>query len=419
MVQIAPSSFARGKPGIGATLAVLVTAVLAFLLVGCGLEGETTTASPVTRPSRTPVPKATPFLTPTAQPQTNTPVPTVTPTLAPTATPTPAPTATPWLNKPLVLLPKDEAPHETPVEWWYLNGFLWDDAGNEYSFHYVTFQSPSLPVGTPHLLHATLADHQRQEHSAEERGTLTTLDPDAPSVDVDAEGWVMRGDGESYELHFDLDGRALSIEATSPLDPVLHNSTGLVDLGEAGETYYYSRTRMRLDGWLEDANGRRAVSGSGWMDHQWGNISRLDVGWDWLNLIMDDGSDLMVAVVWQPGQQERVASYATYVTAGGDVVHVPGDDVDLTATGAWVSPETGIEFPMGWLLEISPLGVDLQLEPVLEQAEFAAGTVLPVVYWEGAVTASGQAAGSHVTGRGFVELVGYDPSQTTAVIPTP
>ena len=37
-------SFARGKPGIGATLAVLVTAVLAFLLVGCGLEGETTTA---------------------------------------------------------------------------------------------------------------------------------------------------------------------------------------------------------------------------------------------------------------------------------------------------------------------------------------------------------------------------------------
>ena len=45
--------------------------------------------------------------------------------------------------------------------------------------------------------------------------------------------------------------------------------------------------------------------------------------------------------------------------------------------------------------------------------------MLPVVYWEGAVTASGQAVDSEVAGRGFVELVGYDPSQTTADIPTP
>ena len=277
---------------------------------------------------------------------------------------------------PLVSLPEDEASHETPVEWWYFNGFLWDGEGNEYSFHFVTFQSPTLAVGTPHLLHATLGDHGEGQHFAGERPALARRDPDAPSVDIDAEGWVMRSDGKEYELRFDLGGKSVDLTAISTREPVLHDSTGLVDLGEAGETYYYSRTRMRLDGWIEDANGRRAVSGSGWMDHQWGNISRLDVGWDWLNLIMDDGSDLMVAVVWQPGQQERVASYATYVMAGGDVVHVPGDDVDLTATGTWVSPETGIEFPMGWLLEISPLGVDLQLEPVLEQAEFAAGTVL-------------------------------------------
>ena len=333
---------------------------------------------------------------------------------------------------PLVSLPEDEAPHETPVEWWYFNGFLWDGEGNEYSFHFVTFQSPTLAVGTPHLLHATLGDHSERRHYAGERPTLAALNPDAPSVDIDAGGWVMRGDGEGYELRFDLGGKSLTLEARSIREPVLHDSTGLVDLGKAGETYYYSRPRMQLDGWIEDEDGRRAVSGSGWMDHQWGDISRVDVGWDWVNLQLDDGTDLMVAVVWRPVDPpgncadgecpvagERVAAYATYIEPDGTVTHVPGEGVSLQALGTRVSPGTDIRYPSHWYLRIEPLEIDLLLLPVLLDAEFDAGVILPVVYWEGAVTATGYVGKPQVLGRGFVELVGYDPSQTTAVIPTP
>ena len=336
-----------------------------------------------------------------------------------TPSPTPAPTPTPRPKGPLVFLPEDERPHDTPVEWWYFNGFLTEDSGAEYSFHFVTFQSPTLPIGTPHLLHATLGHHADGVHRSGERATLATLDPDAPSVDVNAEGWEMRGDGAKYELSFDLAGTALDLQAASNRDPVLHDSTGLVDLGNAGETYYYSRTRMEYDGWLEDGNGRRPASGSGWMDHQWGNISRVDVGWDWVNLQLDDGSDLMLAVVWQPPERERVAAYATFVAPDGVVSHVPSEGVDLQATGSWVSPETGIEYPMGWELTVPPLGLALAIAPVLEQAEFSNGTVLPVAYWEGAVSAMGERDGATLAGRGFVELVGYDPGQLIAPIPTP
>ena len=404
-------------------------AVLALVIVACG--GESTvvqteppptpeaagagTATPTaTRPPDTLIPAATATRAPTAT-ATSTPPPTPTPWASPT--PTPRPTARP--DGALVSLPEDEAPHETPIEWWYFNGFVWDEAGSEYSFHFVTFQSPTLAVGTPHLLHATLGDHGAGTHGAEERGTLASLEADAVSVDVDAEGWVMRGDGEGYDLRFEVAGKALELRADSRREVVLHDSTGLVDLGEAGETYYYSRTRMEYEGWVEDAEGRRRVTGSGWMDHQWGDISRVDVGWDWVNLQLDDGTDLMVAVVWRPPDQRREAAYTTFVAADGAAIHVPGDGVELEATGAWLSPETGIEYPMGWRLEIAPLEVELELEPVLEHAEFAAGVILPVVYWEGAVTASGQRGGAPVEGRGFVELVGYDPDQATADIPAP
>ena len=319
----------------------------------------------------------------------------------------------------MVFLPEDEAPHETPVEWWYFNGFVEDESGSEYSFHFVTFQSPTLTLGTPHLLHATLADHGEGIHLAGEKGTFATLDPEAISVDVEVDGWVMRGYGDSYDLGFDLDGRALQLAASWRGEEVLHDSTGLVDLGEAGETYYYSRTRMEYDGWLEDGGGRRTVTGSGWMDHQWGDISRVDVGWDWVNLQLEDGSDLMVAVVWRLPERERAAAYATFVAPNGAVSHVPGEGVALEGQDRWTSPETGIEYPMDWEMEVAPLGVELTITPVLEQAEFAAGVVLPVVYWEGAVTAEGTREGEALNGKGFVELVGYDPGQATAAIPMP
>ena len=350
---------------------------------------------------------------------TPTPKPSFTPEPSPTR-PTIAPTAMPVAaGGPLVFLPEDEAPHETPVEWWYFNGFLEDDSGAEYSFHFVTFQSPALPLGTPHLLHATLGNHARGFHFSGERGVLATVSPAATSVDIDADGWAMSGDGQTYDLRFNLGGTALELRAFSRRKPVLHDSTGLVGLGEAGETYYYSRTRMEFDGWLEDGDGRRDASGTGWMDHQWGDISQVDVGWDWVNLQLEDGSDLMVAVVWRPPEHERIAAYATFVAPDGAVTHVPGEGVTLNPTGSWVSPETGIAYPMGWRLNIRSLGVSLALEPVLEQAEFSAGAVLPVVYWEGAVTASGEIDGSPLAGRGFVELVGYDPGQATADIPMP
>ncbi len=404
-------------------LVVVFAAALVLLSVGCGAEP----APAPTQPPDTPEPTATrpaSAATPAVAVPTNTPTP---PPSTPTATPPPA-------SGPLVSLPEDEAPHESPIEWWYFNGFLLDDAGNEYSYHFVTFQSPTLPLGTPHLLHATLSDHASGTHSSGERGTLATLDPKAPGVDINADGWVMRGDGKSYELRFALDGKTLNLEAISLREAVLHDSTGLVDLGGAGSTYYYSRTRMELGGWIEDDTGRREVSGSGWMDHQWGDISRVDFGWDWINLQMDDGSDLMVAVVWKPAERqptpdgepwplltERVAAYATFVDSDGAATHVPSEGVSLEGMYAWRSPETSIVYPSTWRLFIEPLKIDATLFPVMEHAEFAAGEFLPVAYWEGAVTGEVRRDRTFSDARGFVELVGYDPGQAevTPPVPTP
>ena len=270
------------RPNIAQPAAALL-GLFAALLITTACTG----ATPTPAPTSTPVPTPTP--TPTSTPPP-------TPTSIPTQTP--LPTATPT---PLVLLPRDEAPHAALVEWWYFSGLLTDDAGREYSYHFVTFQGPGPANAVPHLMHASLGDHSRGEHFAGETPTLAPVSADAVGVSVEAGGWEMRGDGAAYDLQFDLGGITLDFRAVSQRAPVLHDRNGLVSLGPVGDTYYYSRTRLASSGFVENQGERRPVSGVSWMDHQWGDVSGRDAGWDWLSLHLDDGADLMAAVVWDPG----------------------------------------------------------------------------------------------------------------------
>ncbi len=349
--------------------------------------------------------------------------PTATPTALPTRTPTPSPTHTPTPTpEPLVFLPADESPHDTPIEWWYFNGMLRDDEGGEYSYHFVTFQSEGPPGVVPHLLQASLGYHGQGVHHTAETGLLEPKQPDARGVDVETGGWLMTGGEDGYDMRFGFDGDegpiSVELRAVPERPPVLHGGTGLVHMGpEAGSTYYYSRTRLDVTGWIEDAEGRRPVRGPAWMDHQWGEIASNRVGWDWASIQFDDGSDLMVAVVWHSEGRRRLAAHGTYISADGEAVtYFEDDTVSMTGKGAWTSPETGVEYPVSWRVEVGE--IELELAPFLEQSEFNSD-ILSVAYWEGAVSVTGRVGDRAVSGWGFVELAGYDPRRVEVATPTP
>ena len=69
----------------------------------------------------------------------------------------------------VVSLPADEASHDAPIEWWYFNGFVADDEGKEYAFHFVVFKGEPTGFGIPLLLRVTLGTTDGLEHYQEER----------------------------------------------------------------------------------------------------------------------------------------------------------------------------------------------------------------------------------------------------------
>ena len=351
------------------------------------------------------------------------------PALAPTATPSPAPTstpvavttATPSPDAPAspLKLPEDEGAHDTGIEWWYFNGHLADGAGNRYSFHFVTFQRAVGAGAIAQLFQLGWSDHARGLYLTGEEANLTAAVPSPGQFDVQYAGWSMRGDGVDYALFFDTGEYSARLTATSLKPAALHQGNGLVSLGPAGYTYYYSRSRLDISGSL-DINGQpREVTGTAWMDHQWGEIGSRKVGWDWMGLQFDDGSELMAVLVWDPDGHHPFAGYGTHITPDGAVRHLDPKDIRLTPTGSWTSPATGVVYPMGWDFTVGPLELDLALIPVRQDAEFAGSRFVSAAYWEGAVSVEGTRGGTAVTGRGFVEMVGYDPRQTAPILPPP
>lgn len=325
--------------------------------------------------------------------------------------------------KALVTLPKDEAPHDSGIEWWYFNGLFTDDVGQEYSYHFVTFQSQATGNAVPHLLQASLGVHSKVKHLTGEKVILDTIKPDAVGLNVETDGWEMQGDGTFYSLEFDLGEYALDLKAIPMRAPILHQG-GLVSLGPAGDTYYYTRSRLYTTGSITVDGVQRPVTGASWMDHQWGDLLGQEVGWDWAGVQLDDGTDLMAVQVWDPSDKTPFSGYGTLLLADGSVLTLDQADVLIASEETWTSPGTNIEYPSGWVITIRSQELELQLEPVLVNSEFSDSQYVPAAYWEGEVRVVGTREGNAVTGRGFVELVGYDPNQLSAPIgagapPTP
>ena len=378
-----------------------------FLIIVATACSGAANDSPEAPPPVTAAPTTT--LAPTSSPRPS-PDPVATATALP-ATVTPAPEVT-------VRLPHDEGAHLLDLEWWYFNGHLATENGQEFSYHFVTFQSV-LPSGlTPRLAQLSWADHANGLHLTEEKPDVSLLEPLSGEFDLPIAGWRMSGNGDLYHLNFGTGDYTVELEAVSQKPAVLHHGAGLVDLGTAGKTYYYSRTRLETSGTVSVSGVSHPVAGVSWMDHQWGDFTTRDIGWDWLSLNLDDGSDLMVSVVWEQAGHKPVSAYGTYIPANSDPVHLPGNDISLDSTGTWTSSVTGAVYPMNWKLRVDSLELDLTLTPSMEEAEFALSAFIPMVYWEGSVVATGTRNGAPVAGRGFVEMVGYAPA-APEIQPTP
>ena len=327
----------------------------------------------------------------------------------------PEPTPTPRE----LILPADDRSHSAPIEWWYYNGHLKAEEGEEYSFHYVIFQTESSDAASQIEFGQTgITDIENAEHtyiSSETPGSPRSFTEDDPDSLLNLQlgnfDLEIAADGSHTIAARDQNGTSgLELVTEIPTEVMLHEGNGWMDW-PFGWTYYYSYPRMQANGVLTIDGRKVDVKGEVWFDHQWGDffVVGKPAGWQWFAVHLDDGRSLMVAEV-RGAEGEVLAIDGTLIQSGSEqhVLDVEQDGIALEVQEHWTSPRTAGEYPAGWRLRVDSIDLDILMMPSIADQEIPA---LPygnqaAAYWEGRIDVTDTSSGESL-GRAFAELSGY------------
>lgn len=299
-----------------------------------------------------------------------------------------------------VSLPKDDAPHQAAMEWWYYNGHLKSESGKQYSFHHTVFLVNNVVSHT--VSHASLNDLQSGEHYTAQRRTAGNSSVNTENRFEFIQGdWSMLGGDGNDSLKITTNAFGFDLGLTSTQEPVLHGGNGIISLGVAGSSYYYSRTRMAASGTITIGDKTEKVSGISWFDHQWGDFSVGLLSWDWFSLQLNNGVDVMIYQLRD--KANRPVLFTGSISHNGVTELLPETDFSIVPGKTWTSSKSNIVYPIEWAINIPKRNINLTVEGINKNSEFDAMLTSYNFYWEGAV----KIQGSH-TGVGFMELYYMD-----------
>ena len=337
--------------------------------------------------------------------------------------------------------PQDYGAHPNfQTEWWYYTGNLSSADGRRFGFEFTIFRRALNPSvvdrvsdwGTTQLYFADLAVTDVQgnqfystEHFSRGAAGLSGADI-SPRVHIWLNNWDMLAQNDSATtMHLQADAGsdapvALDLTTQETKPPTLEGDRGLSakSSGSGNASYYYSLTRLDTSGTLTINGQPFTVSGLSWMDHEF-STSVLDssaVGWDWFSLQLSDKREVMLYRIRRSDNSDEPTNSGTLIAADGTSEHLTLSQFSIEPLATWKSPITGATYPAKWRVTVRPASgapIVLTVTPLIANQELHGATV----YWEGASQFSGDQGGTALSGYGYVELTGYNPTVSGASLP--
>lgn len=315
--------------------------------------------------------------------------------------------------------PRDEGAHpEYRIEWWYVTGWMNEEAGPPLGFQVTFFRvRPGLGESNPsrfaprQLLfgHAALADPQHGRLRHAQRSARAGFDlayAREGYVDLRLDDWFLRQEGDLYRADVRGEDFRLLLDLAPTQRPLLQGEWGFSRKGPgaANASHYYSLPQLSVRGEATIDRRTAQVTGQAWLDHEWSSdvLGREARGWDWIGINLDDGSALMAFRMRDADGGQRWAA-ATVREPDGSLRTYAPEEVEWTPLRTWRSPRTGAGYPVQWRVRVGDRR--FEIEPVMDDAELDSRSSTGTIYWEGPVRL--RSVGGAATGRGYLELTGY------------
>lgn len=331
-----------------------------------------------------------------------------------------------------VSLPRDLAAHKNAqTEWWYYTGHFETVSGKKFGFELVFFKRrtdldkfslvPLRLFGNPiYFAHFALTDvNEKEFRYAHRKSANGWFDLPASASEehfhLRLGDWSLREAKDAHILRATI-GTDVVFEATLKpakkpiLNGIAKDGVSFKDEGQASR--YFSYTRMEMEGDLIVDGKTEHLNGSAWMDREFGTWTPTDKqkGWDWFSIQLSDETEVMCYQLRDSVGGVSDFSSGTFVGKDGEFEPLGKTDFAIEPTGFWKSPHTNATYPSGWKIKVPKYNLDLTVTPVMENQELDTRGTTMIVYWEGACEVKGKSGDKDVSGRAYVELVGYDRS---------
>ena len=321
--------------------------------------------------------------------------------------------------------PRDDYSHdEFRIEWWYYTGNLKDENDRPFGYQLTFFRiglEDASPISNPsswkidhlYFAHMTVSDiHDEKFHFFERinRKGIKNAGAASDQLHVWNENWHLTSKNNTHYLQAIEKGTGLDLKLTPIKNRILHGKDGISKKGSGSgnASHYFSFPRMKTTGKVFLKGEAFAVTGTSWMDHEFSSNQLNDnlVGWDWFSIKLNNQTELMLYQLRDKNGGTDPHSSGTVVSPDGKIRHIPNEEFTITPKKFWTSPHTKAIYPASWTLTL-PEGV-LNVTPNFPDQELYNLRSISGSYWEGSVTIKGELQGKQVSGKGYVELVGYE-----------
>jgi predicted secreted hydrolase len=321
--------------------------------------------------------------------------------------------------------PRDHRIHqEFKTEWWYFTGNLTAANGSRFGYQLTFFRQGIRPpaerdpalsrfvVNDLKFAHFTVTDAAGERFRFDQktsRGAFGDAGFDEGDRLAWIDSWTLRMEPNgTFHLVADAKDAAIDLRLRSAKLAAIHGNSGISRKAsiEGYASHYYSLTRVTTGGKLRIRDDTFEVNGESWFDHEWATnqLAPGQIGWDWLSVHFDDGTELMLYQMRLENGVADPSSSGTLVAADGTTKHLTSATFRMTPIEHWKSDKTTARYPVGWRVEIPEAQIVVNVRAVLQNQELA---LLPLAYWEGAVDVIGTREAKPLNGRGYLELTGY------------
>ena len=316
----------------------------------------------------------------------------------------------------LISFSADEGRHVSePIEWWYTTGHITGEtSAKEYSYMLTYFYYPDSGFDGFRILNLT--DHNDgtfyQNVLPVNYTTLssTQLDIVADVFLSGTETWKNKLDAGSaiipfeYEVFASGGGITLDFELVTTKRPLILGDDGYLDQGNAHYTYYYSQTGNDLTGSLTINGVAENVTGSAWIDRQYGSFNPLTgEKYEWFSLQLSNGMDINLWNIFTPnGEIPNNNKYRILSAYVDEAMQYTSSVFEIERLAFFCTPDEVNCYAQQWRLTSNDQNdIDLIITSLHNTTE----VTLPFRFFEGATTISGTVNGNAVTGLGFTELL--------------